>query len=102
MAQTNFTFSLEEELKNKMKSHKEINWSEIFRETARKKIVMLDYRSKDYFTIAEIEEALPKEIRSLLDKESKKNDKEDLIEFKKLKELEEKRMLELKRLEEQE
>ena len=101
MAQTNFTFSLDEKLKKKMKSHKEINWSEIFRETAREKIVVLEYQSKEYFTMAEIEDALPKEIQSLLDAESKKNNDEDVKEFQKLKNLSKKRMLELKKNEEQ-
>ncbi len=101
MAQTNFTFSLDEKLKMKMKSHKEINWSEIFRETARKKVVVLEYEAKEYFTMAEIEDALPKEILSLLDAESEKNFSEDTKEFQKLKNLSKKRMQELKRSEEQ-
>ena len=84
-----------------MKSHKEINWSEIFRETARKKIVVLEYESKEYFTMAEIEDALPQEIQSLLEEESKKPEEEDIEEYQKLKELNEKRRLELKKSEDQ-
>ena len=96
MGVTNFTFTLEKTLKNKMKTHKEINWSEIFRNAAEAKINELDKYKHNIVDINEIAANLPKE---LLEYFSSDPNDTDVEEFKKLKKLEERRMNNLKLLE---
>lgn len=96
MGVTNFTFTLEKTLKNKLKSHKEINWSEIFRNAAKAKIKQLEKYEQNIVDINEIAANLPKELLDYFLSDPNDTDEED---YKKLKELEKQRIDNLNLLE---
>ena len=96
MGVTNFTFTLEKKLKEKMKSYKEINWSEIFRNAAKAKINKLEKYEHNIVDIKEIAANLPKELLDYFLSDPNDTDEKD---YKKLKELEKQRIYNLKLLE---
>ncbi|MHA1672749.1 MAG: hypothetical protein ACTSYI_03895 [Promethearchaeota archaeon] len=96
MEVTNFTFTLDQKLKKKMKSHKELNWSEIFRNAARAKIRELDNRESNIVSIHEITQELPEELLALFETEPTEKDEE---EYRQLKELEKERIQKQKSIE---
>jgi len=96
MGQDNFTFSLDKDLKKKMKRYKEVNWSEIFRIAAKKKIKELDNQESNVFSIQDITQKLSKDLLSIF--ETKPDDKDE-EEYQKLRNIEEQRIQKQKSLE---
>ena len=90
---TNITFSVDEETHVRMKAHPEIKWSEILRQAIKKYLKKIEKTRK--ISVEDLRKRLDKETLDVIDN---LDPKEEIENYKKLKDLESRRAAKLEEL----